>query len=137
MAEAVFMHKVRAMGLSGSIAADSAGTGDWHVGQGPHEGTRKILADKGIEYNHSARILRASDYDDFDLIVTMDDDNSIEVTRGGVGKAKVKRFLEFAPASGLSEVPDPYYSGNFTQTFDLADQAADGLLAYIRREHAL
>jgi protein-tyrosine phosphatase len=137
MAEAVFMHKVREAGLSGSVSADSAGTGDWHVGQRPHTGTSRILADRGIQYDHLARVLRASDYDDYDLIVTMDDDNFDAVTRGGAGKAQVKRLLEFAPASGLSEMPDPYYSGNFAQTFDLADQAAGVLLAYIRREHAL
>ena len=43
MAEAVFAHKVKAAGLEEVIEADSAGTGDWHIGQPPHRGTRALL----------------------------------------------------------------------------------------------
>ena len=57
MAEAVFQHKVRAAGLEDEIESDSAGTGDWHVGQPPHQGTRALLARNGIEYTHKARLI--------------------------------------------------------------------------------
>ncbi|UUZ87168.1 hypothetical protein LJK88_46675 [Paenibacillus sp. P26] len=49
MAEAVFRHKVKEAGLDGSIQADSAGTGDWHVGKPPHQGTRQILKQYRID----------------------------------------------------------------------------------------
>ena len=127
------MHKVIAAGLEGEISADSAGTGEWHMGQPPHHGTRAMLAKNNIEYSHTARNLEPEDYNAFELIVTMDDDNYESVAQRGKGRAQVHRFLDFAPDCGHEEVPDPYYSGNFAQTYELCNQAADGLLAYIRR----
>lgn len=50
MAEAVFRHKVVKEGLEGAITIDSAGTGDWHIGRPPHEGTRKLLDRHSISY---------------------------------------------------------------------------------------
>src|SRR4051812_26586452 len=75
MAEAVFLHKVKAAGLDGEISADSAGTGNWHVGAPPHSGTRRILSAKGIAYEGRARQLSRSDLDSFDYILTMDEQN--------------------------------------------------------------
>jgi protein-tyrosine phosphatase len=137
MAEAVFTHKVKVAGLSDAIFADSAGTGDWHTGSAPHVGTRRMLAENGIEYSHAARVLRKSDYNEFDLIVTMDEDNFVDVNHTASGTARIVRFLDFAPESGLTEVPDPYFSGNFAQTYTLADLAADGLLDHIKKQFDL
>lgn len=137
MAEAVFAHKIREAGLEGSISTDSAGTGNWHVGDPPHHGTRRMLAKNAIQYSHAARQTVASDLEKFDYILTMDDDNFENVNRMGKGKALVRPFLDYAPGSGISEVPDPYYTGNFEAVYDLVDEAADGLLAAIRRDHAI
>ncbi len=137
MAEAVFQHKVALAGLDDRIETDSAGTGSWHVGNPPHEGTRAILREKGIDYRHRARVVRTADLDEFDYIVTMDDDNLRNVLRLGSGKAIVKPFLDYAPGTGYTEVPDPYYTGRFAEVYDLVDIAADGLLATIRRERGL
>lgn len=54
MAEAVFRHLVNERGLDGQIVVDSAGTGSWHVGEPPHEGTRRILSENDIDYSASA-----------------------------------------------------------------------------------
>jgi len=126
------MHKVRAAGLEGAIEADSAGTGSWHAGERPHSGTRRVLERRGIAYEGRARQLTRADMDAFDLIVTMDDENFRDVEAMGRGRARVVRFLDFAPQTGLREVPDPYYTGGFQGVFDLVDQAAEGLLAAIR-----
>jgi protein-tyrosine phosphatase len=137
MAEAVFAHKVREAGLDDLIASDSAGTGNWHVGSSPHAGTRRILAKNAIQYVHAARQIVATDLEKFDYVMTMDDDNFANVQRMGRGRAVVRPFLEYAPDSGITEVPDPYYTGNFEEVYDLVDAAADGLLAEIRRDHKL
>lgn len=139
MAEAVFRHKVRAAGLEGKIEADSAGTGDWHVGEPPHPGTRRALADNDVEYQHRARLVTAQDLQAFDYILTMDDANlrAVQGLSKGQSRGKIAPFLDYAPLSGVREVPDPYYTSNFEEVYALVDQAADGLLAAIREEYRL
>ena len=135
MAEAVFAHKVKAAGLEKEIEADSAGTGDWHLGQPPHRGTRALLKERQIGYVHAARLLTRRDLDVFDYVLTMDAQNLANVRALGTGRAVVRPFLEYAPHLPLLEVPDPYFTGDFEETHGLVDAAADGLLAAIRAEH--
>lgn len=140
MAEAVFRHKVRAAGLEGQIEADSAGTGDWHVGSPAHPGTRKLLTENEIDCDHCARQIAREDFDRFDYILTMDEENLSNVralARRGAGKAQIAPLLQFAPHAGVREVPDPYYDGRFAEVYALVNEAADALLAHIRREHGL
>jgi protein-tyrosine phosphatase len=137
MAEAVFAHKVRAAGLADMIDTDSAGTGHWHVGSPPHHGTRRILAKYAIDYRHAARQIVASDLEKFDYVMTMDADNYENVRAMGVGKALVRPFLYYAPGASATEVPDPYFTGNFQEVFDLVDTASEGLLAAIRSDHGI
>jgi protein-tyrosine phosphatase len=142
MAEAVFRHKVRQAGLADRIQADSAGTGSWHVGERPHSGTRRLLAAKAIDYDHAARVIEPSDLSRFDYILTMDSDNletvrAIAKRAGSASRAKVAPFLDFAANSRLSDVPDPYYTGNFEEVYSLVDAAADGLLSAIRQAENL
>ncbi len=137
MAEAVFAHKVREAGLGGTIIADSAGTGDWHIGHAPHSGTRQVLEANTIDYAHQARLITAADLQAFDYVLTMDNSNLANVKRMAQGCAKVIPFLSYAPRSGIKEVPDPYLTGDFDEVYALVSEAADGLLAAIRREHHL
>jgi len=135
MAEAVFAHKVREAGLEDHIEADSAGTGDWHVGHPPHRGTRTLLARNGIEYEHRARLVTPEDLETFDYVLTMDDSNLRSVRALGTGRAIIRPFLEYAPDVGVREVPDPYLTGGFEGVYSLVDEAAAGLLRAIREEH--
>jgi protein-tyrosine phosphatase len=143
MAEAVFAHKVREAGLEDRIEADSAGTGDWHMDSAAHPGTIGILQENSIPYNGRARQIKFADLEEFDYIVTMDDDNLRNVKRLGSGHAVVKPLLEFAAADSLSrqqsirEVPDPYFTGGFDVVYGLVKEGAQGLLDTIRREHKL
>ncbi len=135
MAEAVLAHKVREAGLEKEIEADSAGTGDWHLGQPPHRGTRALLKQRRIDYTHAARLITPVDLEEFDYVLTMDNQNLANVRAMGTGRAVVRPFLEYAPHLLLCEVPDPYLTGGFSEVYDLVDAAADGLLAAIRAEH--
>lgn len=137
MAEAVFMHKVRAAGLEGEVEADSAGTGHWHVGNPPHEGTRAVLAQNGIEYTHLARLIVEADLDTFDYVLTMDSQNLRDVRAIGAGHAVIRPFLAYAPGSKAREVPDPYLTGGFARVYELVNEASEGLLKAIREEHGL
>lgn len=139
MAEAVFAHKARHAGLSERIFIDSAGTGDWHVGKSPHAGTRRLLSLQGIaETGHTGRQMTAADLNEFDYVITMDEENFANVRRLGAGSARVAPLMSFsADAGGVTEVPDPYHTGAFDTVYRLVDRACDGLLETIRREHGL
>lgn len=138
MAEAVFRHKVKAAGLERSIDVDSAGTGSWHVGAPPHRGTRALLdAHKISHAGMVGRQIKRSDLEDFDYILTMDDDNLRNVRSLGKTSAHLGAFLDYAPQMGTKNVPDPYETGDFEETHRLVDAASDGLLAAIRKEHGL
>jgi protein-tyrosine phosphatase len=139
MAEAVFQHLVDQAGLSDEIEVDSAGTGDWHVGETPHHGTRNVLQKHGIEYDGRARQIRRADFGQFDYILAMDGSNLADVRRmmPDDSSAEVRRFLEFAPDASKQDVPDPYYNGRFEEVYQLVRQGAEGLLAHIRAEKGL
>lgn len=137
MAEAVFAHQVRAAGLEKVIEADSAGTGDWHIGEQPHRRTRALLKERKIACTHAARLVTPADLGTFDYVLTMDHQNLADVRALGTGRAVVQPFLDYAPHLPLREVPDPYFTGDFDETYALVGAAADGLLAAIRAEHVV
>jgi protein-tyrosine phosphatase len=139
MAEAVFQQVVDQAGLSDAITVDSAGTGDWHVGEKPHHGTLSVLHKHGIEYNGRARQIRRADFGRFDYILAMDGSNLADLRRmmPDDSPAEVRRFLEFAEDAPRLDVPDPYYNGRFEEVYELVRQGAEGLLAHIRAEEGL
>jgi|SRR5579884_4299155 len=137
MAEAVFINQVREAGLEGKIEADSAGTGHWHLGERPHAGTRRVLADQGIDFDHRARLVNQRDLETFDYVVVMDEANFQDVRALGPVRGKLVRLMDYAPHTGVSEVPDPYYTGGFDGVYTLVREATAGLLAAIRQEHGL
>jgi protein-tyrosine phosphatase len=132
---------VRDAGLEGQIGIDSAGTGAWHVGSAPDERATAAAATRGITLEGSARRVRTSDFDEFDLIVAMDTANLAELralaSDAGSRHAKLRLLREFDPASaGLDDldVPDPYYGAGdgFEIVLDHVQAACAGLLAQIR-----
>ncbi len=138
MAEAILRHKVQAVGLSDRIEIDSAGTGNWHAGESPHHGTHRILTEKGISTaGIYARQITRADLEAYDYILTMDDSNLTNVRALGPARAVGQPFLEYAPQLGKTEVPDPYYTGDFAGVYEMLDAACDGFLATIREEHGL
>jgi len=137
MAEAIFAHKVEFAGLSDEIDVDSAGTDGWHIGSAPHAGTGRVLQEAGISCSHSARAVSLVDFDDFDYMIAMDQDNIDRLRQIGSGSAVVKLLLSFTPDCGIVDVPDPYYTGNFDEVYRLIDAASENLLASIRMEHGL
>jgi protein-tyrosine phosphatase len=138
MAEAVLRSEIRVRGLDGRIVVDSAGTGDWHVGHPPHEGTRKLLDRYGIGYEGMfARLFIADDFARFDYIVCMDSSNERNVLAlkpAGEGGAQVIKLLDLVPESQSPDVPDPYFTGNFDEVYELIKMGCDRLIERMLRE---
>ncbi|CAM2782969.1 low molecular weight protein-tyrosine-phosphatase [Paenibacillus sediminis] len=139
MAEAVLRDKVKKNQLDHLIKVDSAGTGDWHIGEQPHKGTRKILESNRVSYEGIvARQVKSQDFDKFDYIVCMDNSNVQNVLKlTGSENAHIIRFMDLLPNEKLREVPDPYYTGNFEEVYRLVDAGCDALLDMIQKEHSL
>lgn len=137
MAEAIFRHRVREAGLEGEIAVASVGTGDWHLGEPPHRGTRDVLRARGIAHQGVSRQVVATDLEAADYVVAMDGAN-VAALRQVVGAppldGKVRRLLDYLPNSPVRDVPDPYYVGNFEGVYDLVDAGCVALLEHIRAE---
>jgi protein-tyrosine phosphatase len=137
MAESVFSHLVQDAGLKNKIEADSAGTSDWHIGNRPHEGTLRILQTNNIAEGTRARQINLSDLTSFDYIVVMDNQNLENVQKLGESRAHVVRLLDYAPHLELREVPDPYFTGDFEETFQLISESCEKLLAEIVHTNGL
>ncbi|MBS0580953.1 MAG: low molecular weight phosphotyrosine protein phosphatase [Proteobacteria bacterium] len=121
-----------------ALELDSAGTAAYHAGSPPDARTVAAAARRGYELSRlRARVVRPEDFDLFDLILAMDQENLAALRRRAPvsAQARVRLFLEFAPELERREVPDPYYGGpnGFEEVLDLAEAAARGLLAYLRR----
>jgi protein-tyrosine phosphatase len=138
MAEAVLQKMVDDAGLGQQIQVDSAGTGSWHVGEPAHRGTRRILTQRGIEYGGLARQVSAHDLaDERSYIIGMDDTNLRDLRRLYGDHPRLYRLLDFAGQRKTSDVPDPYYTGNFEYVYELVEDGCRGLLAVIRQEEGI
>lgn len=139
MAEAIFRHRVIKAQLQELITIDSAGTGNWHTGKPPHEGTRRILDQYGISYEgQKARQVAWDDFTRFDYIVAMDGQNEQDLRMlASRADARIIKLMDLVPESLLKDVPDPYYTGNFEEVYDLLTVGCSALLELIRREKGL
>jgi protein-tyrosine phosphatase len=135
MAEAVFQKMVDEEGLAEKFNVASAATSHWEVGNRPHTGTRRVLADHKIPLNPAKRSvqLTSSDFEKYAYIIGMDESNIEDMSRYG----KAKRLLEFASNGKQGNVPDPYYEGNFEYVFELVEDGCKGLLKYIREKEQI
>lgn len=134
-AEAVFRHKAKQAGLD--MVIDSAGTHGYHIGKAPDKrsiatGELKGYSFKGLK----CRRVEASDFEEFDYIMAMDEsnyENLMEISNG-VNQDRIHYFLDFAPGDD-KEVPDPYYGGKrgFELVLDLIEKASDGFIAHLKK----
>lgn len=129
MAEAVFRHIAREQNID--ILVDSCGTGGYHVGEIPHLGTRKELEKNKISWEGiKSRKITKSDFEKFDYIIAMDDNNVYDILAIS-NKKEVQKLTDFCTEREETEVPDPYYYNNFDQVFDIVIDGCKGLLENI------
>lgn len=137
MAEAIFQEMVNEAGLEDEIVVNSAGTGSWHVGEKAHRGTRRVLAQHGIEYEGRAQQVKAGDVTPDTYLVAMDQSNLRDLKRRFGDHDRLYRLLDFATETDERNVPDPYYTGNFEYVYQLVADGCRGLLETIREEEGL
>ena len=139
LAQGVFENTLRRESLEDEVFVDSAGTGSWHVGHSPDERAQRSAGLRGLDLStQRARRITLDDCKSFDYILTMDEENYQAVTAlCQEGCAEVRPFLDYAPYHAEKEVPDPFYGGpeGFEHVLDLVEEASEGLLQNIRKQH--
>ena len=119
MAEFVMKDLVEKCGKSDDFLIESRATSTEEIGNPVHQGTRRKLAEHGISCSGKRAVqLRKSDYEKYDLLICMDDWNVRNTLRIIVSdpQNKVRKLLSFAGESG--DITDPWYTGNFDETYD-------------------
>jgi len=139
MAEGVFRRVAEEEGLINRFEIDSAGLGDWHIGQAPDHRAQKAARSRGADISsQSARQVVDEDFVRFDLLLVLDRSNYAELKARAPheARAKIRPFLDFAPHVGTRDVPDPFFGGTegFDHALDLIEAAARGLLASLTGE---
>jgi protein-tyrosine phosphatase len=138
-AEAIMRHLVREAGLEDAIALDSAGTGAWHVGEDRDRRSRAVAKRRGMPIEGPARQFQPGDFQRFDLVLGLDEENARDLRRlapDDEARKKVRLLREFDPKTPKgASVPDPYYGGpdGFEEVFDICLSACQGLLDDLRR----
>jgi protein-tyrosine phosphatase len=138
-AEAVFNGLVKNNGLAKQFEIDSAGTTAYHAGQRADRRMQSHALKRGFNLTSISRHFNPNtDFDYFDLIIGMDDDNMHDLKRVARTEAdlnKLHKMTNFSREMKYNEVPDPYYGGDagFELVLDLLEDACEGLLENINQ----
>ena len=139
-AEAVFRKCVTGAGLTQHIQTDSAGTHDYHIGDAPDTRAQQAAMSRGYDMSDlRGRQVEVVDFSRFDYVLAMDLANLAILQRlcPSPQKRRLGLFLDYARRHEEREVPDPYYGGQegFERVLDMDEDAAEGLLEHIRKQH--
>jgi len=138
MAEGIVRDRIEELGLD--VELDSAGTGDYHIGEGPDKRAQANMRQNGHDISDlKARQFKAKDFDAFDRIFVMDQSNYqnvLSLARTDADKEKVELFLNLASPGSDAEVPDPYFGGEsgFQHVYELLNESADKLMEELSNE---
>ncbi len=129
-AEAVMRALVHAEGLDAEIVVDSAGMGDWHVGDPPDARSSAAAKRRDLVLTGRARQVGPADFENFDLLLAVDDENLHRLIRAAPPGTR-ERVRKLA----ADDVPDPYYGGpqGFDVVLDVIEDACRALLAELRQ----
>ena len=129
MAEFVLKDMVKKAGISDDFLIESRATSTEEIGNSVHRGTKRKLSEVGISVAGKTAIqLKKSDYEKYDMLICMDSMNVLNTIRiiGADDENKVYRLLSFADENG--DIADPWYTGNFDETYDDVLKGCRGLL---------
>ena len=133
MAEFVMKDMVRKAGLEDQFVIESRAARRDELGNDSHYGTKAKLRQMGIPFTkRKATLLSKTDYSAYDYLIAMDMENVHDMLRlfGGDPDKKIFRLLDFAGEN--REVADPWYTGNFDETYDDVVKGCTGLLRYLQ-----
>lgn len=138
MAEFVMKKLVSDANLQNKFIIDSAATSTEELGNGMHRGTLRMLQEKNIPYtNHRARQITLQDYSDYDYLVGMDEENLYYMQKKWHNDFENKISLLLSYANLNRDIADPWYTGNFYQTYDDILLGCTKLLEKIIKEKKL
>lgn len=135
MAEFLLKHMVKEKGMAGQFQIDSAATSTEEIGNPVHYGTRRKLAQYGISAAGKTAVrMQKRDYDFYDYLIGMDDANIRNMCRiaGGDPDHKICKLLEFAGST--RDIADPWYTGNFDETYDDILEGCEAFLEKLQRD---
>lgn len=137
--EGIMKKLVNEAGLEDRIEIDSAGTSGYHNGELPDKRMRQHGLRRGYNFDSLSRRFTAADFDNFDLILAMDDSNYhniMSLSPDLESQKKVHRMTEYSQRYSPDHIPDPYYSGadGFELVLDLLEDACQGLLTEIKKQ---
>ena len=133
-AEGIFNHYVSLRKKQGHLHAESAGIGHWHVGELPDHRMRRHGERHGYSFDSRARQFTPDDFDKYDLIIAMDEQNASDIksmARSPYDMRKVMLMASFLRHHPMHKsIPDPYYGGDeqFEMVIELLEDACQGLL---------
>lgn len=133
-AEAVFKGMAKTRGVEKLFEVDSAGTLAYHVGESADRRMKSHALKRGYKLTSISRKFNPSvDFDNFDLIIGMDDENIQTLkskTRNKTDLHKIHKMTDFSKEGSYYEIPDPYYGGEegFELVLDLLEDSCEGLL---------
>ena len=135
IAEAVFSKKLADRNILHKFTIDSAGTHCFHPNAPPDERSQKHALKRGFDLsNFRSRSIVQSDFEEFDLLLTMDWDNRalLEEMCPAAYLHKIRGLAEFLQTTPSSVIPDPYYGGDqgFEDVLDLIEEASEGLMKF-------
>lgn len=138
-AEGVFRDRVMKAGWQDRFLIDSAGTGGWHIGNGPDPRSVATALARGVDIAPlRARQLQIGDYDKFQHLIALDEthfDHMMKLKPQASG-AQISLLMNYEPAGEWRDVPDPYYGGqkDFDLAYELIARGVDGLLAVLMKD---
>lgn len=138
MAESVFTHMVKARHIDHLFEINSAATSREEIGNPPHYGTVGKLRQVGIPViPHKARQMNLTDYEYYDYLIGMDTANIRNMQRivGGDPQDKIYKLPSFAGKG--SDIADPWYTGNFDETYEDVVEGCEAFLDYLKSEGRL
>ena len=138
MAEYVFKDMIKKQGLEKSFYIDSAATSTEEIGNPVHYGTRNKLKQMNIECgDHKARRITKKDYETFNYIIGMEEQNLINIKRivGEDKKHKIFKLLDFS--DNPRDIADPWYTGNFDKTYEDIVQGLEGFMKYLKGKYPI
>ena len=136
-AEGIMQYFVKQRGLENEFECDSAGTIDYHQGDLADLRMREHASLRGYELNSIARKFILQDFENFDWIITMDENNYSQIClldKNNIFTHKIRRMTDFCEGTKISSVPDPYYGGSqgFENVIDILEDACRGFLKYLK-----
>lgn len=134
LAEALFKNHIQENNLSHEFNCDSCGTAAYHIGAPPDERSVANALENGLAYTHKGRKLSGQDFESFDYIIAMDDENLENIKRANTNShPNIYKIRDFDVLEQGADVPDPYYGGEegFQNVFDILNRATLHLLKEI------